>query len=113
MHLALDQHCVATYTCRLGDDSLSFFSVHLSDDENSDIHVKFNEADAKQAYDDWVSSQPKATLKMIAIVLMDTFKTRFGLTNVVAATEAHIQKLQGCCMLVRLWQGSSKVVARM
>ena len=24
-----------------------------------------------------------------------------------------IQKLQGCCMLVRLWQGSGKVVARM
>ena len=43
---------------------------------------------AKEVYKEWIASQCKDSTKMFAIIMMDTFRTRFGLTDVAAATEA-------------------------
>ena len=48
----------------------------------------FNETAAKEIYRDWMSSQCKCNVKMMAVILMDTFRERFGMTDVGAASEA-------------------------
>ena len=57
-----------------------------SSDETED--VPFSSADANEAYKEWVNCQCKDNVKMMAVILMNTFIERFGLTNVAAATEA-------------------------
>jgi len=42
----------------------------------------------EEFYKEWVGSQNKHTIKIMALILMDTFRKRFGLTDVTAATEA-------------------------
>ena len=56
----------------------------LSDDESEDT-VEFI---PEEFYKEWIRCQSKYTIKIMALILMDTFKTRFGLTDVAAATEA-------------------------
>ena len=36
----------------------------------------------------WISCQNKFTIKIMAYILMDIFRSHFGLTDVAAATEA-------------------------
>lgn len=43
---------------------------------------------SKEVYKEWIASQCKKTAKMFVIIMMDTFTTRLGLTDVPAATEA-------------------------
>ena len=57
-----------------------------SDNEIDD--APFCSADVNEVYKEWISCQFKDNVKMMAIILMDTFIKRFGLTNVSAATEA-------------------------
>ena len=56
----------------------------LSDDECEDT-VEFI---PEEFYKEWIRCQSKYTIKIMALILMDTFKTHFGLTDVAAATEA-------------------------
>ena len=56
----------------------------LSDDECVDTEEFIPE----EFYKEWIRCQSKYTIKIMALMLMDTFKTRFGLTDVAAATEA-------------------------
>ena len=56
----------------------------LSDDECEDT-VEFI---PQEFYKEWIRCQSKYTIKIMALILMDTFRTRFGLTDVAAATEA-------------------------
>ena len=59
-----------------------------SDDSDSDCETNFDQAAAKETYKEWISRQPKHDVKMIALILMDTFSERFGMTDVGAASEA-------------------------
>lgn len=59
-----------------------------SDDEEYDS--AFTQEDAVEAYRDWLDQQGKDTIKMISLMAMDTFITRFGLTQVNAAKEASL-----------------------
>ena len=55
---------------------------HSSDEEtDSDTESDFNETSSKEVYRDWMSSQCKSDVKMMAVVLMDTFCGRFGMTD--------------------------------
>ena len=55
----------------------------LSDDEYDE-----DEFSVEEFYKEWIACQNKYTVKMISIILMDIFRTRFQLTDVAAATEA-------------------------
>jgi hypothetical protein len=71
------------------DDSLLLPRVYSSsDDSDSDCETNFDQAAAKETYKEWISRQPKHDVKMIALILMDTFSERFGMTDVGAASEA-------------------------
>ena len=62
--------------------TLPAVSDHESED-NKEIDFSANEI-----YKEWIGCQTKDNVKMMAIILMDTFRLRFGLTDVAAATEA-------------------------
>ena len=47
----------------------------------------FSQDDAMKNYKEWISCQPKETTKMVAILMMNVFRMRFGLTDVSAAKE--------------------------
>ena len=88
------------------------FSVRLNLNEDSDPDsdpsddegtVDFTSTDAQHAYHDWVKQQPKDTVKMVAVMAMDTFMIRFGLTAVGAAKEAGLL-LQVNEKTVRTWK---------
>jgi transposase len=71
------------------EESFLLPRVYSSDEEtDSDTESDFNETSAKEIYRDWMSSQCKSDVKMMAVVLMDTFRERFGMTDVGAASEA-------------------------
>lgn len=70
------------------DESFLLLLVHSSDSESESEAPQFSEEEAKESYDEWVSSQPKSVQEVLAINLMDTFRTPFGLTNVAAAYKA-------------------------
>ena len=96
------------------DESFILPRVHSSDEEsNTDTESEFTESDAKIAYQEWISSQSKTYVQMLALILMDTFayqewissqsktyvqmlalilmdtfRDRFGMTDVGAASEA-------------------------
>ena len=73
------------------EESILLPRVYSSDEEpDSDSESDFNEASAKDVYRDWMSSQSKSDVKMMAVLLMDTFRERFGMTDVGAASEAGI-----------------------
>ena len=55
-------------------------------------------------------------LRRVAILFVRMHFQTMGecvLNALFSKVSCPIQKLQGCCMLVRLWQGSGQVVARM
>ena len=69
------------------DNSISLPRVEYvsdSDDESIDSEPFSPE----QFYQEWIKCQNKFNIKIFALILMDTFKSRFGLTDVAAATEA-------------------------
>ena len=71
------------------EESLLLPRVYSSDEEeDSDTVSDFNETAAKEIYRDWMSSQCKCNVKMMAVLLIDTFRERFGMTDVGAASEA-------------------------
>ena len=71
------------------EESLLLPRVYSSDEEeDSDTVSDFNETAAKGIYQDWMSSQCKCNVKMMAVILMDTFRECFGMTDVGAASEA-------------------------
>ena len=73
------------------EESFLLPRVYSSDEEtDSDTESDFNETSAKEIYRDWMSSQCKSDVQMMAVVLMDTFRERFGMTDVGAASEAGI-----------------------
>ena len=47
----------------------------------------FNEDTAKECFEEWIRCQPKETIKMFAVTLMDTLRRRFDLTDVASAQE--------------------------
>ena len=58
------------------------------DDSEEAGDAPLTEDTPKEVYKEWIASQCKDITKTVAIVMMDTFRTRFGLTDVAAATEA-------------------------
>ena len=42
----------------------------------------------EEFYKEWVGCQNKYTIKIMHLILIDTYRKRFGLTDVAAATEA-------------------------
>ena len=71
------------------EESLSLPRIH-SESEISDDDTDFSQEDAMRLYLEWVSSQHKDIVKMIAIIIMDVLRIRFLLTDVAAATEASL-----------------------
>ena len=58
-------------------------------EDDSDIEIMDNEKfSPKEFYQEWINCQNKYTIKILALILMDTFRARFGLTDVAAASEA-------------------------
>lgn len=71
------------------NESLVLPRVEPEIDEQVDSEdEEFSESTAQEFYKEWIECQPKYTIKMMAVVLMDTFRKRFGLTDVAAAKEA-------------------------
>lgn len=64
------------------DESLTLPVVSESEDIEE---IAFSASDICK---EWIRCQTKDNVKMMAIILMDTFRLRFGLTDVAAATEA-------------------------
>ena len=54
-----------------------------SDAEDTDI-----EFDPRESYEEYLSTVPRETLKVLAVMMTDCFMTRFGLTTVAAAKES-------------------------
>ena len=70
-------------------ESLVLPRVEPEIDEQVDSEdEEFSENTAQEFYKEWIECQPKYTIKIMAVVLMDTFRIRFGLTDVAAAKEA-------------------------
>ena len=70
------------------DDSFLLPRVHSSGEESDDGGTEFDEQAAKEVLRlPGVDFQP-AYVKMISLILMDTFRERFGLTDVSVASEA-------------------------
>ena len=64
----------------------------------------FSEDDAMTNYKEWISCQPKETTKMIAILMMDVFRMRFGLTDVSGAKESGIVVEFNKKKTIRIWR---------
>ena len=56
----------------------------VASDEN-DSCTNFSRDDALQKYNEWVVNQTKENLKFMAVMIMDNFIDRFGLTIVGSA----------------------------
>ena len=56
----------------------------LSDDECMESEKFIPE----EFYREWINCQTKYTIKILSLILMDTFREQFGLTDIAAATEA-------------------------
>ena len=73
-----------------------------SDSSNDEETTGFTSTDAQHVFYDWVQQQPRDTVKMMAVMAMDAFMTRFGLTTVGAAKEVglflHVNE-----KTVRIW----------
>ena len=69
------------------NDSLEMHlnAQNISEDDSSEDDYGF---DPQQSYKEWVQKQPRDNLKVLAVMLMDTFIDRFGLTSVAAAKES-------------------------
>ena len=61
-----------------------------SSSDDKEYNSAFTQDDAVEEYKDWLDQQAKDTVKMILFIVMDTFITRFGLTQVNAAKEASL-----------------------
>ena len=75
------------------DDSLVLLvkSRVIQEQDDHDVTLDgatFSEDDAMTNYKEWISCQPKESTKMIAILMMDVFRMRFGLMDVSAAKES-------------------------
>ena len=71
-----------------------------SDEEGTE---EFSIISAEHIYYDWLQQLPKSDVKMMAMVAMDTFIARFGLTTVGAAKEVGLF-LQLNEKTVRTWR---------
>ena len=69
-------------------DTSGILECCSSSDE--DYNSAFTQDDAVKVYRDWLDQQAKDTVKMVSLVVMDTFITRFRLTQVNAAKEASL-----------------------
>ena len=67
------------------DESINMPRVEIASDDECIESEKFVPG---EFYREWVNCQTKYTIKILALLLMDTFRERFGLTDVAAATEA-------------------------
>jgi len=67
------------------DESIIMLRVEIASDDECIESEKFVPG---EFYREWVNCQTKYTIKILALLLMDTFRERFGLTDVAAATEA-------------------------
>ena len=67
------------------NESLNLPRVEVPSDDESTEDEKFL---PEEFYKEWMNCQNKYTIKIIAHILMDTFRARFGLTDVAAAKEA-------------------------
>ena len=47
----------------------------------------FNKDTAKECFEEWIRCQPKETIKMFSVALIDTLRRRFDLTDVASAQE--------------------------
>ena len=74
-----------SFSLRLNAHTFSDSDGDPSDNEDS---ADFSVTSAQHVYHDWVKQQPKENVKMMALMAMDTFMGRFGLTTVGAAKEA-------------------------
>ena len=59
-------------------------SLSSSDDDSE----SFTREHARRIYSNWVEKQSKDSIKILAVMLMDTLMDRFGMTAVGAANEA-------------------------
>ena len=73
------------------DESLQVpVNAQLSDhgsSESSDDDSGFTNDDAHHVYQEWLKEQPKHNVKVMAVMIMDTFIDRFNLTTLGAANE--------------------------
>ena len=67
------------------DDLISENSDHEDSDEDGS---EFNDSVAQEIFDDWMVSLRLDQRRMLAVILMESFKTRQGMTVKDAATEA-------------------------
>ena len=62
------------------DESLTLPRMEIPSDDETFVPEEF--------YKEWIGCQNKYTIKIMALILMDTFRTHFGLTDVAAASKA-------------------------
>ena len=75
-----------SFTVRLGAQIDSEEPSSSSDSDN-DIECMTAD-DSKSIWKKWLQEQPKDNLKMLSVMLTDTFTERFGLTKTNAAKES-------------------------
>ena len=63
---------------------------YCSSSDDEDYDTAFTQQDAVEGYRDWLDQLSKDTVKMISLMAMDTFITRFGLTQVNSAKEGSL-----------------------
>ena len=80
--------CMSSSSSTSLDDSLVLPAINDPDSSDDTEDAPFSSTDANETYKEWIGCQCKDNVKMIAVILMDTFIQRFSLTNVAAATEA-------------------------
>ena len=91
------------------DESFSVrLSVNIDSDPESessddDGAVDFTSTSAQHIFHDWLQQQPKEYIRMMAVMAMDVFMARFGLTAVSSAKEAGLF-LQVNEKTVRTWR---------
>ena len=71
------------------DQSFSL-NINAQADESSDENdscTNLSRDDALQKYNEWVVNQTKQNLKFMAVMIMNNFIDRFGLTTVGSAKE--------------------------
>ena len=66
------------------DDDFDADSPNESDEDYSDVLTK---EEAAEIYLDWISEQDKSDVKMMAVMVFDTFMQRLGLTKRGAGSE--------------------------
>lgn len=72
---------------------------------DDDYMCEFGQDDADAVYQDWLQTLGRDDLKMMALMLHDNYKARFGLTN--SGVAAEVALLLGCNeKTVRLWRTS-------